>query len=164
VNARARACAWVRSRVGCTTRAQVWRRPKRGSAAEFTAEPGSMPWAATDKATTIGCKRACKKTATGGEACSRRSRGRRSLSCARVRETSNHDKAMAARPTGAQPRGPAQEKGQGSALSLGLGCTRAGVHTCARATCLHGRGRERERAGDGSHWRPGRGSHDGWKG
>jgi hypothetical protein len=97
VNARPRACAWVRSRVGCGTRAQVWHRPKRGGAAEFTAKPGSMPWAARDKATAIGCKRACKKIATGGEACSRRSRGQRSLSYARVRETSNHGEAMVAR-------------------------------------------------------------------
>jgi hypothetical protein len=104
----------------------------------------------------FGRKHACMKTATGGEACSCRSSGRRSLSRARVRETSNHGETMAARPTGARPRGPAQEKGQGSTSSPGLGCTRAGVHACARATCPHGRARERERSSDGSHRRPGR--------
>jgi hypothetical protein len=156
VNARSRACAWVRTRVGCMTRAQVWRRPKRGSTAECTAEHGSTPWAAADKATSFGCKLACKKTATGGEAFSRRSSGRCPLSRARVRETSNHGEAMAARPTGARPRGPAQKKGQGSASSPGLGCTGAGVHACAREMCPHGRARIRERASDGSHRRPGR--------
>jgi hypothetical protein len=64
VNARARACAWVRTRTGCATRAQVWRRPKRGGAAECIAEPGSTPWAAVDKVTTFGCKHARKKTTT----------------------------------------------------------------------------------------------------
>jgi hypothetical protein len=103
VNAHARAFAWVRTRAGCATRAQVWHRPKRGGAAECTAEPGSTPWAAVDKATAFGCKHACKKTATSGEACSRRSSGRRSLSRARVRETFNYGEAMAARPTGARP-------------------------------------------------------------
>jgi hypothetical protein len=64
VNTRARACAWVRTHARCATRAQVWRRPKRGGAAECTVEPGSTPWAAVDKATAFGCKHACKKTAT----------------------------------------------------------------------------------------------------
>jgi hypothetical protein len=63
VNARARACAWVRMRARCATRAQVWRRPKTGGAAECTAEPGSTPWAAVDKVTAFRCKHAYKKTA-----------------------------------------------------------------------------------------------------
>jgi hypothetical protein len=42
-----------------------------------------------------------------------------------------------------------------SASPSGLGLARAGVHACARATCLHGRARERERAGVGSHRQPG---------
>jgi hypothetical protein len=68
VNARARACAWVRMRTGCATRAQVWRWPKRGGAAECTAEPGPTTWAAVDKAAAFGCKHACKKAATGNMA------------------------------------------------------------------------------------------------
>jgi hypothetical protein len=43
---------------------RFFRRPKRGSAAECTAEAGSTPWAVVDKATAFGCKHACKKTAT----------------------------------------------------------------------------------------------------
>jgi hypothetical protein len=44
---------------------------------------------------------------------------------------------------------------KGPASPSGLGCARAGVHACARATCPRGRARERERAGVGSHRRPG---------
>jgi hypothetical protein len=68
-----------------------------GSTAEAAAEFRSAPWVATDKATAIGRKHVCEKTATGGEACSRRSRGRRSLFHVLVRETANHGEAMAAR-------------------------------------------------------------------
>jgi hypothetical protein len=63
-NVRARACAWARTPARCATRAQVWRQPKRGGAAECTAEPGPTPWAAVDKATAFGCKHTSKKTAT----------------------------------------------------------------------------------------------------
>jgi hypothetical protein len=64
VNARARACAWVRTRARCAARAQVFAPAKEGGAAECTAAPGSTPWAAVDEATAFGCKHVCKKTAT----------------------------------------------------------------------------------------------------
>jgi hypothetical protein len=57
VNARARACAWVSTRVGCATQAQVWRRPKMGGADEFTAEPGSTPWAVASTAPAVGSRK-----------------------------------------------------------------------------------------------------------
>jgi hypothetical protein len=57
-------------------------------------------------------------------------------------------------------RGPAQEKGtKGPASPSRLGCARAGVYVCARGACLHGRARERERAGVGRRRRPGRRWH-----
>jgi hypothetical protein len=69
------------------------------------------PWVAANKATAVGHKRVRVETAVGGESCTRRSRGRRSLLCVRVREATNHGEVMMARPTGAQPRAPTQEKG-----------------------------------------------------
>jgi hypothetical protein len=49
----------------------------------------------------------------------------------------------------------ARKGAKGPASPCRLGRAHAGVHTCARATCPHGRARERERAGVGSHRRPG---------
>jgi hypothetical protein len=51
------------------------------------------------------------ETAAGGEACTRRPRGQRSLLGVCVRKATLHGEAMAARPTGVQTGGPAQEKG-----------------------------------------------------
>jgi hypothetical protein len=68
------------------------------------------PWVAAGKATAVGTN-ACEEAAAGGEACTRRPRGRRSLPYDRMREASGHGEAMEARPTGAHPRGPSQEKG-----------------------------------------------------
>jgi hypothetical protein len=110
-------------------------------------------------------KRVCEEAAAGGEACTRRPRGRRSLPCDRVHEASGHGEAMAVRPTGAHPRGPAQEKGpKAQPRLLGwcarvLGCTlergrraRADARVNANAPA-----RERERGQDGV-------AHDGEKG
>jgi hypothetical protein len=63
------------------------------------------------KETAVGHKRVCVEAAAGGEVCTRRPKGRRSLLCDCVREANTHGEAMVARPTGTQHQGPAQEKG-----------------------------------------------------
>jgi hypothetical protein len=56
-------------------------------------------------------------------------------------------------------RSGARKRAKGPASPSGLGRVRAGVHAYVRATCLHRRARERERAGVGPHRRPGRWWH-----
>jgi hypothetical protein len=147
VNAHARACAWVRTRARCATRAQVWRRPKRGGAAECTPEPGPTPWAAVDKATAFGCKHACKKTATVFLPLGDRARvpqGYGGVTAASWRR---------GRPRHGGERRRRHEQGAKSpALPSRLRRTRAGVHACERCG-PHGRARGRARDADATRAR-----------
>jgi hypothetical protein len=94
------------------------------------------------------------ETAVGSEACTLRSRGRRSLLCVRVREATRHGEAMAARPTGMRTGGPAQEKGPKAQPRLqGYGTRMLWCTPVRGRRGSHGRAREcerdRERAGNG---------------
>jgi hypothetical protein len=76
-------------------------------------------------------------TTVGGKTHSRRSRGRRSLLCVRVREATHHGEAMA-RAGGEVGELEVRRKrrAKGPASPPGLRCARAGVHACARASWL----------------------------
>jgi hypothetical protein len=110
-------------------------------------------------------KPVCEEAVAGGEACTRRARERRSLPCDRVREASGHGEAMAARPTGAHPRGSVQEKGPKAQPRLPGWCARVLGCTLARGRRAHADARvnanalarERERGQYGV-------AHDGEKG
>jgi hypothetical protein len=158
VNTRARACAWVRTHVWGTTWLRLGVGRKGGGTAVAAAQLRPTPWVAAGKATAVGTN-ACEEAAAGGEACTRRPRGRRSLPCDRVCEAFGNGEAMAARPTGAHPRGPAQEKEPKVQPCLPgwrarvLGCTLArGRRACADARVnANAPTRDRERGQYGVH-------------
>jgi hypothetical protein len=67
VNARARACAWVRTRRVCDTSSGL-APAKEGRRGGVHCGARSDAMGAVDKATAFGCKHVCKKTATGNMA------------------------------------------------------------------------------------------------
>jgi hypothetical protein len=147
-NARACACAWVRTGVGCERlglrpgvgrkaagRRSSWRssgRRKKGGGGHGTRGRAR---------TRAVCAR------VGGEACTKQPEEGAPLLCSRVRKAILHGRAMAAWQVGAHvvTRSGTREKGpKVQPGPLRLGRVRAGVHNCARVASLHGRVRERE--------------------